>query len=119
MIRGIVVKGMGRGRAMGFPTANIFPTEQLLPRNGVYKTKVKFDGKSYEAVTNIGTSPTFGSSQITVESHIFDFDANIVGKNIEIEFVRFIRNEKKFDNIDELVNQIKLDIEQVLSCDFT
>ena len=118
-INGMVVKGTSRGRSMGFPTANILLTKQTLPQNGVYQTKVKIDGKIYEAITNIGTNPTFGSGQINVESHIFDFDSNIVGKNIEIEFVKFIRNEKKFDSVNELVAQIKLDIEQVLSCDFT
>ena len=113
-IAGIVVKGMSRGRAMGFPTANILPAEQPLPQNGVYQTKVKIDDKVYRAITNVGTNPTFNSDGITVESHVFGSSANIVGKNIEIEFVSFIRNEKKFASVDELIEQIKLDVAQVL-----
>jgi len=113
-ISGTVVKGKSRGRLLGFPTANILPAiEQTLPANGVYHTKVKFDGKVLEAITNIGTNPTFGAGQRTVESHIFDFDADIVGKEIEVIIVSFIRTEMKFSCADELIRQIESDVKRV------
>ena len=108
------MKGASRGTGLGFPTANILPAEGAnLPENGVYHTKVTVDGKVHNAITNIGTNPTFGEGQKTVESHIFDFDENIVEKLINVEFISFIRPERKFASADELVAQIKSDIAQV------
>ncbi|MCL2169160.1 MAG: riboflavin kinase [Defluviitaleaceae bacterium] len=116
-IEGVVVQGAARGTGLGFPTANILPAEGAqLPENGVYRTKVTIEGGlSYNAITNIGINPTFGNVQKTVESHIFDFDANIVGKAINVEFVSFIRAERKFASVEELVAQVKADIARVLA----
>jgi len=101
---------------MGFPTANILPANgAMLPENGVYRTKVTLDGNTYNAITNIGINPTFGSNQKTVESHIFDFGMDIVGEEIDIEIISFVRDERMFDNIYELVKQIKSDVAQVLA----
>ena len=114
-ISGIVVSGKSRGRLLGFPTANILPcAEQILPeKNGVYHTKVTLDGETFDAITNIGTNPTFGANQRTVENHIFDFDADITGKKIEVEIIKFIRDEKKFKSAEELVKQIESDVKRI------
>jgi len=115
-ISGIVVKGAGRGRGLGFPTANIVPPDgMVLPTNGVYATKVTVDGVSHNAITNIGNNPTFGINHKAVETHIFDFNADITGKHITIEILKFIRAEQKFADADELVAQIRRDIQQVLA----
>lgn len=115
-IKGVVTKGASRGCKMGFPTANILPPKgAILPDNGVYRTKVTLDGNTYNAITNIGINPTFGSNQKTVESHIFDFGMDIVGEEINIEIISFVRAERMFDNIYELVKQIKSDVAQVLA----
>jgi len=112
-IRGTVITGMGRGHELGFPTANIVPdSEQSFTERGVYRTKIKFNGKILDAITNIGVNPTFGQGQLVVESHIFNFNENIVGKEIEIELIKFIRGERKFTSVEELVSQIKIDVEQ-------
>ena len=112
IISGTVVKGMGRGRKIGFPTANIIPNVTSFSERGVYRTKVKLDGEIFNAITNIGVNPTFDLGHLVVESHIFDFDEDIVGKEIEVELVSFIRNEVKFANVDQLIAQIASDIKQ-------
>jgi len=114
IISGTVIKGMGRGRIIGFPTANLVPNaEQAFMERGVFYTRITIDGKIHDAITNIGVNPTFGYSQLIVESHIFNFSDDILGKEIKIELVRFIRNEIKFASVNELISQINNDIEQV------
>ena len=115
-ISGVVAKGAGRGRGLGFPTANITPSDSaVLPANGVYATKAIVDGIAYSAITNIGNNPTFGNNQRTVETHIFDFAADITDKQITIEILKFVRAERKFAGADELVEQIKRDVQHVLT----
>jgi len=108
-MRGTVVRGAGRGRGLGFPTANILPAGDFSAR-GVYSSRVALDGAIYDAITNVGTNPTFGNGQISIETHIFDFDEDIAGREIEIELIEHIRDEKKFTSVDELISQIKKDI---------
>jgi len=114
-VTGRVIKGVGRGKTIGFPTANIiFPNERLIPKTGVYKSSTMINGMRYNSITNIGHNPTFNdSSLINFETHIFDFDNDIYGEEITIELIDFIRPEKKFNNVNELISQINLDIEDV------
>jgi riboflavin kinase/FMN adenylyltransferase len=107
-----VVHGDERGRTIGFPTANLAPLSprKLVPADGVYAVRVKVGGKFYNAMMNIGVRPTVTAGlQHTIEAHILDFDRTIYGEQVEVEFVRHIRNEKKFESVDELVRQLEQD----------
>ena len=110
-ICGQVIKGMNRGgRLLGFPTANLDPVDELVPRVGVYAVHVLIDDVVFEGVTNIGYNPTFGKGPFSVETHILDFERNLVGQNIIIRFKKRLRSEKKFGSIDELSDQIQKDV---------
>jgi riboflavin kinase/FMN adenylyltransferase len=113
-IRGMVQEGKKRGGpVVGFPTANLHISEEdLCPRHGVYVTQVVYDGKCYGGVLNIGYNPTFGGNQLSVETHIFDFNQEIYGKKIKINLLKFLRGEQKFSGPAELADQIKEDIRQ-------
>jgi len=107
---GNVVRGVQRGRTIGFPTANILPhPEKLLPVNGVYAVWLHVEGEVHPAVANIGVRPTFNHSERTVEVHIFKFNRNIYNQTVRVDLVAFIRPEKKFAGQAELVAQIKQD----------
>lgn len=109
-----VISGRRVGNTIGFPTANISPEGYLiLPRNGVYITKTLLDEKLYKSMTNIGYNPTFeAEKKLTVETHIIDFERNIYGSRIEVFFLKKIRDEKKFNSIEELKDKIKSDREK-------
>lgn len=110
--RGTVEVGDKRGRTLGYPTANVQSIEagKLLPGNGVYLVKVHLDNEHFFGMANIGTRPTFKSeAKIMLEVNILDFNREIYGKNINVEFLSFIRDEKKFSSLDELVHQIQKD----------
>lgn len=110
-IRGKVVTGRDRGgKLLGIPTANINLHDELCPKTGIYAVTVECQGTQYKGVANIGYSPTFEDHEFTVEVHILDFDDNIYGKNIRVNFIKRIRDEVKFANISELIDQINLDI---------
>ena len=110
-IRGRVVAGRDRGgKLLGIPTANINLHDELCPKTGIYAVTVEMDDKKYKGVANIGFSPTFDDHEFTVEVHILDFNANIYGRKIRVNFIKRIRDEKKFSSISELVDQIHLDI---------
>jgi len=110
-LRGIVTTGRNRGgRLLGFPTANINLHDELCPKNGVYAVTVDCMGKTFQGVANIGYSPTFDDHVFSVEVHILDFNENIYGQNIRVNFVQRIRDEEKFSNISELSDEIKKDI---------
>jgi riboflavin kinase / FMN adenylyltransferase len=109
---GIVVHGERRGRTIGFPTANVYTDRYLLPTIGVYAVCVKVKGRTYEGVCNIGYKPTFhgeNKSFKSVEVHLFDFDQDIYDEEVAIQWIERIRSEKKFDSIEQLVNQIQQD----------
>ncbi|MCR8642143.1 bifunctional riboflavin kinase/FAD synthetase [Paenibacillus sp. N1-5-1-14] len=113
-ISGEVVHGDARGRQLGFPTANIKLTEPyVVPRNGVYAARVTVNGEQHDSVMNIGIRPTFEGAGLvqTLEAHILDFDQDIYGKQVIVEFIDFIRSEQKFSSIQDLIAQIKLDVE--------
>ncbi len=110
-IRGTVMTGRDRGgRLLGFPTANINLYDELSPKTGVYAITVECKGNKYKGVANIGYSPTFDDHIFTVEAHILDFNDDIYGQKIRINFIKRLRDEKKFLNISELSNQINKDI---------
>ncbi|MBN1932452.1 MAG: bifunctional riboflavin kinase/FAD synthetase [Desulfobacterales bacterium] len=110
-IRGQVVPGRKRGaRDLGFPTANINLTDELCPKMGVYAVTVECQGERYKGVANIGFSPTFDDHIFTVEVHILDFHNDIYEEKIRVNFIKRIRDEKKFSNASELSKQIQKDI---------
>ena len=110
---GKVVHGRGLGHTIGIPTANLcLPEELVCPAFGVYACKVWVDGKWYTAVANIGTRPTVDGKGVTVEPWILDFDGDLYGKEITLEFHKFLRPEQKFENLEELKAQIQKDAEK-------
>ena len=110
-IRGRVVIGRDRGgKLLGIPTANINLHDELCPKTGIYAVTVEIEDRQYNGVANIGYSPTFEDHEFTVEVHILDFNANIYGEKIRVNFIKRIRDEIKFSNISELIEQIKMDI---------
>jgi riboflavin kinase / FMN adenylyltransferase len=110
-VSGAVVKGSKRGKGLGFPTANIAYEADILPPQGVYVVKVLLGKKEYPGMANIGTRPSFEKqvSKLHLEVHILDFSKNIYGKRLEVEFLKKIRNEKKFPGPQALIRQIQKD----------
>lgn len=109
-LKGRVVKGRQDGRKMGFPTANIIPkSEYICPKIGVYAALVKIDNTFFGAVANVGFAPTFSANKLTAEAHIINFNKDIYGKNIEIFFIEKLRDEIRFNLVNELKNQLSLD----------
>lgn len=114
-LSGLVEKGDGRGHKIGSPTANLaIPKELAVPAAGVYAGRVNLDDKTYRAVSNIGVRPTFEeqTAAARVEAHILDFEKNIYGEEIELEFVAHLRDERRFPDVDALKAQIQVDIRQ-------
>jgi riboflavin kinase/FMN adenylyltransferase len=113
---GEVIKGAQRGKGLGFPTANIAYESDILPPKGVYAVRVILGKKSYPAVANLGIRPTFDKQilKLHLEVYIFDFSKNIYGKHVQVEFLKKIRDEKKFTGPQELVVQIRKDVAQTL-----
>ena len=109
-VAGRVVRGDGRGRSLGFPTANLDPDRAPLVRTGVYACGVILDGKSRQAVVNVGVRPTFGENVLGVEAHVLDFASDLYGQRIRIDFLRRLRDETRFPSIDALRAQIAADI---------
>jgi riboflavin kinase/FMN adenylyltransferase len=111
-LEGLVVRGEGRGKKIGFPTANIQTSSDLMvPQKGVYITRTIYNEMTYNSVTNIGNNPTFkDTNQIHIETNLFDFDTDIYGEMLEIQFLRKIRDEKKFATVNDLISQIKSDV---------
>ena len=111
-VEGTVVKGHQRGgRLLGFPTANLKPEDELLPKTGVYAVTVMIDEKTYQGVTNVGYNPTFHDKALSVETHVLDYSGDLVGKKIRINFLSRLRGERSFQDIRELSEQIAKDIE--------
>lgn len=115
-LTGIVARGYGRGRNIGFPTANIIPEipDKILPKDGVYAVTVRVGGESKWGMLNIGTNPTFENPTRSVEAHIFDFERNIYDEEITVFFHERIRGEMAFSTVEKLVSQIRRDRESTL-----
>ncbi|KIX15015.1 bifunctional riboflavin kinase/FAD synthetase [Dethiosulfatarculus sandiegensis] len=111
-ISGKVITGHGRGgRLLGFPTANLKVRDELLPGPGVYAVLAQLEsGKRLVGVTNVGKNPTFGDSGLSVETHILDFDEDLYGQDMKVDFVEHLRPEKKFSSAEELVKGISADV---------
>jgi riboflavin kinase / FMN adenylyltransferase len=107
-LNGLVVKGQQIGRSIGFPTANIhIPNDyKLIPHDGVYAVEVKVQGTLYKAMLNIGNRPTVDGTRKTVEAHLFDFQGDLYNKLVTVFFREFIREEKKFESLEALKNQL-------------
>ena len=110
-LTGNVIRGDGRGRTIGVPTANLDVGDStLVPANGVYATRITVGAEQYQAVVNIGTRPTFAEKERRVEAHLLDFDGDLYGQHLAISFTGRLRSEQKFESIDALKAQIDDDI---------
>jgi riboflavin kinase / FMN adenylyltransferase len=113
MLRGEVVVGDRRGRSIGFPTANVLPdTDAVIPARGVYAGFFRFGEKEYAACTNVGVAPTFGRAESRVEAYLLDFEGDLYGRVVDVSFVKRIREERRFSGVDELIGQIRRDVEE-------
>jgi len=112
-LQGQVTKGAGRGAELGFPTVNLeVDPKQAIPAEGVYATWTYIDGKTYQSMTNIGRRPTFGGDERTVETYILNYHGNLYGRELKNDVVERLRDEKRFDTVEELKKQIAKDVEQ-------
>jgi riboflavin kinase/FMN adenylyltransferase len=112
-LHGHIITGAGRGRGLGFPTANLeVDSKQALPPDGVYATLAHLDNGTYQSVTNIGKRPTFGSGEHLVEAYILDYQGDLYGQELQLDIIERLRNEKQFANPEELKEQITKDIAQ-------
>ena len=112
-ISGRVVAGHGRGRDMGFPTANIESATEAVPLDGIYATILEIGGRRLQSATSIGVNPTFGAGPRTIESYVFDFEGDLYGRDVKLYFIERIREEKKFSSSESLAKQIEQDVADV------
>lgn len=110
IIKGTVEKGKQLGRTLGFPTANVYPDENVaLPKFGVYLAEVEISGEKRKAIVNVGVRPTVNGKEPSVEAYIKGIERELYGEEIKISFLKFLRGEKKFDSLEELKKQIETD----------
>ena len=112
-LRGAVELGAGRGHGLGFPTANVRPPAKLLPKDGVYSSVARYDGRDFAALVSIGTNPQFDGRDRTVEAWLRDFHQTVYGRELALREFRFVRNQMRFDGVDQLVEQMHADLEAV------
>lgn len=112
-LRGVVELGAGRGHDLGFPTANIAVPEKLLPKDGIYSATARYDGRDYAALVSIGTNPTFDGEKRTVEAWLRDFRETIYGQELVLRDLRFVREQQRFESVDELLAQMNADLHAV------
>jgi riboflavin kinase/FMN adenylyltransferase len=111
-LTGYIHRGTGRGGSLVFPTLNLAPEQELLPKTGVYATETLVGDRVYRSATNVGVRPTFDSGALSVESHLFDFAENVVAGRLEVRFWERLRDERKFSGPEELRQQIATDLKQ-------
>jgi len=109
-VAGVVIEGRKLGRTIGFPTVNLAVADEQMPPDGVWTVKVRLDDGEFDGVANLGRRPTVGGSERTLEAHLFDFDSDLYGRWIEVEFGQFLREERKFGSVEELSEQIGKDV---------
>jgi len=107
-----VIHGHARGRKLGYPTANLERAEDLYPKAGVYAAYVTVDNETYRGAVNIGTKPTFGDEDFSIETFVFDYKGNLYGKELTVSFVDRLRDEQRFPSPEALVQQMEKDIER-------
>ena len=113
MLRGEVVPGDKRGRSIGFPTANVLPDpDAMIPARGVYAGFLRFGEEEYAACANVGVAPTFGRTESRVEAYLLDFEGDLYGRVVDVSFVKRIREERRFSGVDQLIGQIRRDVEE-------
>ncbi len=112
-VRGRVELGAGRGHDLGFPTANIAVPAKLLPKDGVYSATARYDGRDYAALVSIGTNPTFDGARRTIEAWMRDFRETIYGNEVALRDLRFVREQRRFDSVDELLARMNEDLHAV------
>ena len=116
MMSGQVVQGEQRGRLVGFPTANLdWDADLVLPAPGVYAVKVNWRESVHDGMMNIGNRPTFGGTRLTMEVHILDFDTDIYGETLEVEFFERLRSERKFGGLEDLRRQLSADKDRCMA----
>jgi riboflavin kinase/FMN adenylyltransferase len=108
-LMGVVERGLGRGRTIGFPTVNLHPEPEVRPGIGVYAVRVTWRDRVLGGAANIGRKPTFGDEEVTVEAHLFDFAGDLYGERLSLEFIERLRGEQRFNSPAELVAQIERD----------
>jgi riboflavin kinase / FMN adenylyltransferase len=114
VVGGRVVHGAHRGRGLGYPTANVEPPAfQMIPATGIYAGYLRVDGQQLPAAISVGTNPTFGEGDVSVEAYVLDFEADLYGREVLVEFVDRIRSERTFASVDELVAEMARDVEAV------
>jgi riboflavin kinase/FMN adenylyltransferase len=109
-LRGTVGRGQKRGKALGFPTANLAGIQTLIPRDGVYSARVALEGKDWRAAINVGANPTFGEVERKVEVHLIGFEGDLYGKELAVDFLDRLRETRKFSGVEELVAQLRRDV---------
>jgi riboflavin kinase/FMN adenylyltransferase len=115
-ISGRVIHGWKKGRELGFRTANIALKRQVIPVQGVFAVKVYLDNRELNGVANIGTKPTLNGTKALLEVHIFNFDENVYGRFLKVELVKKLRDEKKFETLAQLTEQIASDVADAQQC---
>ncbi|MBV9332809.1 MAG: riboflavin biosynthesis protein RibF [Candidatus Eremiobacteraeota bacterium] len=112
-LRGPVEVGAGRGHALGFPTANLRVPGKLLPKDGVYAATARYDGRDYAALVSIGSNPQFGGGERTVEAWLRDFQLTIYGRELALRDFRYLREQRLFAGVGELVKQMQCDLQAI------
>lgn len=111
-LHGIVGEGARRGRTLGFPTANLTDVQTLVPGDGVYAVRARFDGETWAGAANVGGNPTFGEQSRKIEIHLIDFVGDIYGRSMTVTFLHRLRETRPFSGADDLVTQLQRDVEQ-------
>jgi riboflavin kinase/FMN adenylyltransferase len=111
-IRGKVVHGQGRGNSLGYPTANVGEIDTMLPGEGIYAGRAWIGDRPYTTAISLGSNPTFDESELKVEAFLLDYDGDLYGYPIEIDFLARLRDIRRFDSVEQLVEQIARDVEQ-------
>jgi riboflavin kinase / FMN adenylyltransferase len=110
-LEGRVARGDGRGKTIGFPTINLLTEFELIPKGGVYVTKAEVDGRQYQSVTNVGYNPTFDGKSLSIETHLLSISEDFYGKEVSLYFHDRVRDEVKFEAVDQLKERIGMDVE--------